>query len=129
MISAIVLSFGFIGTAGFAMLLAFVRALVIADALRAGGLEDASNEAGLMVFLSVWIGGLYLGELLLGVALLRAGTTARWVPIALILHVATFPLAAVLPDWLSRATTLLLLAGIAGVAIQATSPHRRGSLT
>src|SRR4051794_9054499 len=43
MISAIVLAFGFIGTAGFAMLMVFVRSLVIADALREQGLQDAST--------------------------------------------------------------------------------------
>src|SRR4051812_16198908 len=80
MISGIVLEFGFIGTAGFAMLMAFVRSLVKADALRESSLEVASNEIGLTVFLWVWIGGLYLGELLLAIALLRAGTTPRWVP-------------------------------------------------
>ena len=125
MISAIVLSFGFIGTAGFAMLMAFVRSLVVSDALREGGLEAAGKETGLVVFLYVWIGGLYLGELLLGIALLRAGTVPRWVPAALILHVLTLPVSNVLPEALSKATILLLVVGFAGIAIQATSPQKR----
>jgi hypothetical protein len=125
MISAVVLAFGFIGTAGFAMLMAFVRSLVVSHALVAGGLEDAGNEVGLAVFLYVWIGGLYLGELLLGIALLRAGSTPRWVPIALILHVLTFPISNLLPEALSKATILLLVVGFAGIAIQATSPQNR----
>jgi hypothetical protein len=124
-ISVIVLSFGFIGTAGFAMLMAFVRSLVVSDALRAGGLDAAGKETGLVVFLYVWIAGLYLGELLLGLALLRGGCTPRWIPAALILHVLTFPLGNVLPDALSKATILLLLVGFAGVAIQASSPETR----
>lgn len=125
MISAIVLAFGFIGTAGFAMLMAFVRSLVVTDALVAGGLEDAGNETALAVFLGVWIGGLYLGELLLGIALLRAGSTPRWVPFALILHVLTFPVSDLLPEAVSKATILLLVVGFAGIAIQATSPQNR----
>lgn len=129
MVSAIVLSVGFIGTAGFAMLMAFVRSLVIADALRPNGLEEASTETGLVVFLYVWIGGLYLGELLLGLALLRARTTPRWVPLALILHVCTLPVSGLLPELLSKATILLLVVGFAGIAIQATSPQNRRRFT
>lgn len=125
LVSAIVLVVGFIGTAGFAMLMAFVRSLVLADALKPQGLEEASDEAGLAVFLAVWVGGLYVGELLLGIALLRAGTTARWVPVALILHVLTFPISGALPEMLSKATVLLMVLGFAGIAIQATSPANR----
>lgn len=129
MVSVIVLEVGFIGTAGFAMLMAFVRSLVKADALRESGLDAASSEAGLTVFLYVWIAGLYLGELLLAIALLRAGTTPRWVPIALILHVLTLPLSSVLPDALGKASILFLLVGFAGIAVQATSPQHRRRLS
>jgi hypothetical protein len=128
-ISVIVLSFGFIGTAGFAMLMAFVRSLVIADALRYNGLETASTETGLVVFLYVWIGGLYLGELLLGIALVRARTTPRWVPIALILHVATLLVSSLLPEIVGKAAILFLLVGFAGIAVTATSPQHRRRLS
>jgi hypothetical protein len=128
MISGIVLEIGFIGTAGFAMLMVFFRALVVADALRENGLEDATSEAGLTAFLYVWIVGLYLGELLLGIALLRARSTPRWVPIALILHALSFPLASLLPDYLGKAMVLLLVVGFAGIAVQATSPANRRRL-
>ncbi len=129
MISAIVLEVGFIGTAGFAMLMAFVRSLVRADALRESGLEAASSEAGFAVFLAVWIAGLYLGELLLALALLRARTVPRWVPFALLLHVLTLPLSGVLPDSVSKASILLLVLGFAGIAVQATSPQARRRLS
>ena len=125
MISGIVLELGFIGTAGFAMLMAFVRSLVKADALRESGLEAASSEAGLTVFLSVWIGGLYLGELLLAIALLRARTIARWVPFALLLHVLSFPLSEVLPEAVGKVAILFLVIGFAGIAVHVTSPQRR----
>lgn len=126
MISGIVLEIGFIGTAGFAMLMAFFRSLVITDAIRDSNIDDIANEAGLAVFLYTWIAGLYLGELLLGIALLRAGTTPRWIPFALILHALSFSVSGVLPEYLAKATVLLLVVGFAGIAVQATSPaHRR----
>lgn len=128
MISGVVLAIGFIGTAGFAMLMAFVRSLVKADALREAGLEAASTETGLTLFLYVWLAGLYLGELLLALALLRAGTTPRWVPFALLLHVLSLPLSAVLPEALEKACILFLVVGFAGIAVQATSPQRRRQL-
>ncbi len=125
MISGIVLEIGFIGTAGFAMLMAFFRALAISDALRDQNIDDIAHDAGLAVFLYAWIAGLYLGELLLGLALLRAGTVPRWVPFALILHAFSFPVAGMLPEYLSKATILFLLVGFAGVAIQAAAPQRQ----
>jgi hypothetical protein len=81
------------------------------------------------VFLSVWVAGFYLGELLLAIALLRAGSVPRWVPVALILHVLTFPLSNVLPEVVSKATVLLMVVGFAGIAIQATSPQHRRRFT
>jgi hypothetical protein len=125
MVSAIVLEVGFIGTAGFSMLMVFFRSLVITDALRDQGLEDATSEAGLTVFLYVWIVGLYLGELLLGIALLRARATPRWVPFVLIAHAASVVVSSFLPELLSKALILLLVAGFCGMAIQATQPGSR----
>lgn len=126
-IAAIVLEIGFIGTAGFAMLMGFFRALVHTDTIQAQGINDVASDAGLTIFLYTWIAALYLGELLLGLALLRSRTTPRWVPFALIAHVLTFPIADLLPEYLSKATVLLLVLGFAGVAIQAAAPlNRRG---
>lgn len=129
MVSVVVLEVGFIGTAGLAMLMAFVRSLVQADSLRPTGLDAASSETGFEVFLYVWVGGLYVGELLLALALLRAGTVPRWVPFALLLHVLTLPLSGVLPDAVSKASIVLLVVGFAGIAVQATSPHARRRLS
>ena len=130
LVAGIVLEIGFIGTAGFAMLMVFFRALVKTDALRGQNFDAVASEAGLAAFLYVWIIGLYLGELLLAIALLRARTTPRWVPVALILHVATFPLGDVLPEYLGKATVLLLVVGFAGIAIQATAtPEARRELS
>jgi hypothetical protein len=122
LMSAILLEVGFIGTAGFSMLMVFFRSLVATQALRgSGSLEDATAEAGLVVFLYAWIVALYVGEVLLGVALLRARATPRWVPAALILHGLTLPVSGMLPEWLGKGSILLLVVGFAGIAIQATS--------
>lgn len=125
LVSAAILEVGFIGTAGFAMLMAFFRSLVLTDAIRDQNIEDIANDAGIAVFLYAWIAGLYLGELLLGIALLRAATVPRWIPFSLMLHALTFPISGVLPEFLSKALVLLLVAGFAGIAIQANAPVRR----
>ena len=121
LVAAIVLEVGFIGTAGFAMLMAFFRALVETGTIKTAGLDDVASDAGLAIFLDTWIVGLYLGELLLALALLRARTTPRWVPLALVAHAVTLPLSNLLPSYLSKATVLLLVVGFAGVAIQAAA--------
>jgi hypothetical protein len=128
MVSAILLEVGFVGTAGFAMLMVFFRSLVINQAILDPTINDVANEAGLAVFLYVWIAGLYLGELLLAVALLRSRSVPRWIPAALIAHAVTFPISNLLPEYLSRATILLLVVGFAGIAIHATSSASRHRL-
>lgn len=119
--SAVVLSVGFIGTAGFAMLMVFFRALVITHAIQGQALNDVTSENGLSVFLYGWIAAFYLGELLLALALLRARTIPRWVPALLLAHVAGLPLGSVLPAVVGKAFVLLLALGFAGVAIQAVA--------
>ncbi|MGB0101530.1 MAG: hypothetical protein WBP61_14730 [Nocardioides sp.] len=129
MISGILLEIGFVGTAGFAMLMVFFHSLVVADAIKDPRFDAAASEAGLATFIAIWLAGLYLGELLLAIALLRAGFTPRWVSVALILHVASFPVSGLLPEVVSQATILLLVLGFAGIAIQAASPEARRRLT
>lgn len=114
-----VFTIGCIGLSGFSMLLVFFRALAVNGAIEAGALERASSELGLSVFLFGWIGAFYLGELLLAIALLRAGNTARWIPAVLLVHVALFPLANLLPDQLQAMTALLITVALCGVGITA----------
>jgi hypothetical protein len=119
--SGIVLAVGFIGTAGYAMLMVFFRALVKTGSIQSGGLRDVTHENGLEVFLYGWIAAFYLGELLLAFALFRARTAPRWVPLVLLLHVLTLPLSSLLPDPVSKATILLMATGFAGIAITAVN--------
>jgi hypothetical protein len=129
LVSAIVLELGFIGTAGYAMLMVFFRALVNAGTLGGAELELVVQDNGLMVFIYGWIVGFVLGELLLAIALLRARTVPRWVPLALVLHVVTVMVASLLPDAVAKATILLFVAGMAGIAITATQAPEAGHRT
>lgn len=126
--SSVVLELGFIGTAGYAMLMVFFKALVDTQALVSGGIDEVADDPGLLVFLYGWIAGFVLGELLLAIALLRARTVPRWVPLALALHVVSIVVSSMLPEWLGRATILLFVVGIAGATIAATSPAARRRL-
>ena len=121
MVAGVVLAVGFLGTAGYSMLMVFFRALVITQAIRDKALEDVTSEAGLTVFLVGWIVAFFLGELLLAIALLRARTTPTWVPVLLLMHVATIFVSRFLPDAVSKGTVLLLAVALAGIAIQAVT--------
>ena len=121
MVSAVILAVGFLGTAGYSMLIVFFRAIALETPLTGAQLDDAVHEMGLTVFLYGWIAGFYLGELLLAIALLRAGTTQKWVPLVLIAHVASLVVSSVLPHSISSALVLLVAVGFSGVAIEAVT--------
>ena len=114
-----VFTIGTLGIAGYAFLIAFMRALAQEGGIGTLDLELISQNAGLLAILYGWIGAFYLGELLLGIALLRASTTPKWVPAVLLLHVALFPVSSLLPDELQSMTTLLVTVGLCGVGITA----------
>jgi hypothetical protein len=116
------LAVGFIGVAGYAMLLVFFRALAVTDALRDHSIDAVSEETGLRVFLYGWILAFYLGELLLAIAFLRAGSVPRWVPALLLLHVLTLPLGPLLPEAVARGSILAFALAFAGAGIRAASP-------
>lgn len=120
-----VFTIGAVGTVGYAMILAFFRALVVADALDADALEQASSDPGFLVFLYGWILAFYLGELLLAIALFRARTAPLWIPALLVLHVALFPLTQVLPADVQPLTALLITVALSGVGISANTHHSR----
>jgi len=84
-------------------------------------LDKVSHEPGLAIFLYGWIAGFYLGELLLAIALIRAGTVARWVPAVLIAHVASLTISQMLPGAVAQSLVLLVAVGFAGVAIEAVT--------
>jgi hypothetical protein len=91
-VAVAVLSVGFIGTSGYAMLLVFFRALVREEAIRTGGLDTVTKDLGLGIFLYGWVAAFYVGLLLLAVALFVARRTPMWVPLLIVGFVALFPL-------------------------------------
>jgi len=109
------------GTAGFAMLLMFVRALVMNDAVPDATVLDVSQDTGLTGFLYIWIATIVFGELLLALALLRAHASAGWIPALLLVHVALLPIAPYLPELIGSASPLLIVVALSGLGITAAS--------
>jgi Na+/citrate or Na+/malate symporter len=109
------------GTAGFAMLLMFVRALVMNDAIPDATVLDVTQDTGLTGFLYIWIGALVLGEMLLALALLRARAAPRWIPVLLLVHVALLAFAPYLPELIGSGSPLLILVALSGIGIRAAA--------
>jgi len=120
-VSAVVLAIGFLGTAGYSMIIVFFRAIALNTDLNGADLNKAVDDHGLSIFVYGWIAAFYVGELLLALALLRAGATPRWVPAALLAHVASIVVSSSLPHAISSALVLLVAVGFAGVAIEAVA--------
>lgn len=117
--ACVVLAIGYLGTAGYAALLIFFRALVVTDGVTVADVEAVNNESGLLGFVVAWIGAFYVGELLLAIALLRAGAAVcpRWIPVLLLLHVASI-VASGGPDWVSKVAVLLVALPLCGLGIR-----------
>lgn len=123
-----VFTVGTIGTSGYAMLMVFFRALVVADALKAGGLARVTTDPGLTIFLRAWVGCFYLGVLLLAVALLVARTTPVWVPVLLVVFVVMLPVAAQLGRVGSAVQVLLLAVAFTGMAMTTVTAVHQSAL-
>lgn len=117
-----VLAVGYVGTAGYAALLIFLRSLVVTDSVDAASLADVSEEAGLLTFVAIWVGAFYIGELLLAVALLRAGpgVIGRWVPALLLLHVVVGLGSSAAPGWVGQVAVVLAALPLCAVGIRVT---------
>lgn len=120
-----VFTLGCVGIAGFAMVLAFIRALVLEGTVNTEELDAIFAEPGFAIFLYGWIAVFYLGELLLAVALFWAGSASRWIPSLLLLHVLLFPVNERLPDTVQSLSALLITISLAGVGITANNLHSR----
>lgn len=122
MTACAVLAVGYLGTAAYAAMLVFLRSLVVTDSVDAASLTDVSEEAGLLTFVAIWVGAFYIGELLLAVALLRAGpdVIGRWVPALLALHVVVGLASAAAPDWVGRVSVVLAALPLCAIGIRVT---------
>ena len=109
---------GTIAMCGYAVLLIFYRALVRSDLL-VGPVDGITDDVGIAVFLAVFLGAFYLGELLLAVALWRVRSVPRWVPAVLGAHVLTLLVNQWLPTNVQNFSTVLVAIGLCGVAVAA----------
>jgi hypothetical protein len=125
LVAIAVFTLGCVGIAGFAMLLAFIRALVLEDSIDTASLDAVVAEPGFAVFLYGWIAFFYLGELLLAIALFRAKSIPMWIPSLLLAHVLLLPVNNLLPDTLQALSALLITVALAGVGISANNLHSR----
>lgn len=121
------LAIGFLGLAGFGMLLVCFRALVITGGLDSAALEAATEESGLAVFLRGWVVAIMLGELLLAIGLYRAGplVVPRWIPALLAAHLVAVAVGTGFPPEVARLAVVLLAVALAGIGITAALPARR----
>jgi hypothetical protein len=124
-----VFAVGAIGTCGYAMLMVFFRALVVAQAVRGGQLDDVTSDRGLSLFLESWIAGFYGGILLLAIGLLVARSVPRWVPALLIVFVAMLPFASNLGRIGMAVQVLALAVAFTGIATAAVSGDQQRGLT
>jgi hypothetical protein len=125
-----VFAVGSIGLSGYAMLMVFFRALVVKDALKASGqgLDAVTHEAGLTVFLYGWLAAFYLGVALVGVALLVARRTPRWVPFTFFFFLVLAPISPSLGRVGAAVQIMALAVAFTGVAVAAVSAEHERSL-
>jgi MFS family permease len=124
-----VFSIGVLGTAGYAVLMVFSRALidrqVIEDPAR---MDDVIEDAGLAAFLFGWIVCFIVGILAIAIALFLARKTPKWVPVALLAFVAMFPFSGELGRLMMAVQVLLLAVGFTGIAVAAISDEHKREL-
>lgn len=111
---------GTIGTAGIAALLVMFRAMVHTVDLTPDQVEALARDPLLRLGLGAVAGTFYLGELVVALVLVRGRTAPSWVPVALLLHVASAPFNHLLPPHLQGLQTILLGVGLMGLAVRAT---------
>ena len=121
-----VFAIGVIGTSGYAMLMVFFRALVVKDLLKDQGINQMAHETGLSIFLYGWVGGFYLGMLLLAIALFVSRKVPKWVPSLMLAFVAWLPLSSHLGRIGQAVPVLMIAIAFTGIAVEAVSAdHKR----
>lgn len=123
LVATTVFAMGALATVGYGAVLLFLHALVIQDALTVDSVEAITNDPGLTVFLVLWVGGFYLGQALIAIALLRARAVPRWVGLVLLGYLIALPIEQALPEAIGRLDVLLVAVGFAAVGIQANNHH------
>lgn len=126
--AVMVFSVGVLGTAGFAMLLVFFRALALEGAVTTGGIDELAGDLGLTLFVWGWVAGFYGGLILIAVALFVSKATRAWAPVLLLAAVVLFPFVEALGTIGSAIQTMCIAVAFTGVAIAAVAgdQQRRG---
>ena len=114
-----VYAIGVLGSAGYAMLLVFLRALAERDAMRPGMLPVVVDDPALGVTLVAWVGAFYVGLVLMAIALLRARRTGVWIPVLLLTVVACLPFVSMAGHVGQVLQVLLFAVAMSGIAIAA----------
>jgi hypothetical protein len=118
---------GAIGTCGYAMLMVFFRAMVVAEAINGPALERVTDDLGLAIFLQGWIAGFVGGVVLIAIALFVSRTTPRWVPLLLVAFVILLPVSEQLGRIGTSLQVMALAVAFTGIAMAAvTGDHERG---
>lgn len=118
-VGAVILAFGTIGTAGYAAMLILFRALVVHAVVEEREIELLSRDAGLLVYMGTFVLAFEVGLAILAVALLMAGTVARWIPVLMIGYAAVLPFLRLIPDSWHGVHSLILGVALIGVAVSA----------
>jgi len=126
--AVVVFAAGAVGTCGYALLMVFFRALVVADAVKPDGLARVTHDPGLTIFLRAWVGCFYLGVLLLAIALLVARSTPAWVPVLLALFVVLLPVASHLGRVGGAVQIMLLAIAFTGMAMTTVTAVHQATL-
>ena len=119
---------GAVGTCGYAMLLVFFRAMVVADAVKPGALERVTDDTALTTFLLGWVVGFYGGVLLIAIALFVAASVPRWAPGLLVVFVVLVPFASQLGRVGMAVQVMALAIAFTGVATSAVAAHHQRDL-
>jgi hypothetical protein len=119
---------GAIGTCGYAVLMVFFRAMVVADAIKVDAVTMVSKDPTLLWFTYLWIGSFYGGLLVVAIALFVARTAPRWIPVTMVVFVAVLPLSSHLGRVGSALQVMCLAVACTGIAMAAVAGSQQRAL-
>ena len=120
---------GTIGLSSYAMVLVVVRALVLRDLLTPKDVASLMNDDAVAVFLGSWITAFLLGLVLLSAALFMARTVPMWVPVLVLVSLASQLVLGALGDFGTVLQFLALAVALTGVSMSAARAAQEPSVT
>jgi hypothetical protein len=100
-------------------MLVFFRALVMQTVIDVDQVDRLARDGALVAYMGVFLIAFYLGETLIAVALFRARTVPRWVPMMMLVHVAFMPVVNMLPDFFNTVQAVVIGIALMGTAVSA----------